>query len=267
MPYRAIRSSLASILFLGLASNLGCGAAASDGLVDQKSLAIYDVARDAFGKGDLREALAKVDESLEIDETNAEAAYLGAVIHLAFCAKDERSSDCRFSEAERFARMAIAASKDMREAKNTLGVILIHEKKYDDAIAVLKELTQDILYATPEKSWGNLGWAYLEKGKLDEAIDALSRGVAAQPNFCVGNFRLGLAFAKKGDLDAAKQALTRAVETDRPACRNLQEAFEERGKVLARQGAVAESKADFGRCNEIAPTTNAGLRCKRAQIN
>jgi len=233
----------------------------SGGPVDPGSNAIYDVARDAFGRGQLREALAKVDQALEMDDSNADAAYLGAVVLLDFCANDEHSSDCRFDVAEKYARRAIKAKPDMRDASNALGVILIHEKKYDDAIAVLKPLTEDILYGSPEKSWGNLGWAYLEKGDAPAAIDALRRAVAAQPNFCVGNYRLGLAYEKAEDLNAASSALTRAVSTQRPGCDRMQEAFIALGRVAIKTGKNEEARADLTKCRDIAKGSPLGQQC------
>jgi Tfp pilus assembly protein PilF len=228
---------------------------------DQQSIAEYDLGRDAFQRGRLRDALEHVVKSLDIDSDNAEAAYLGAVILLGFCAKDEQSSDCRYKEAEDYARKALDAAPSMRDAKNTLGVIFVHEKRYADAILTLKPLAEDILYESPEKSWGNLGWAYLEAGRLDEAIDALGRAVAAQPLFCVGNFRLGLAFEKKGELAAARDALTKSVETDRPECKNLQEAFGARARIFGKLGNHDGARADLDRCLKLASTTSVGKRC------
>lgn len=246
---------------LGAALSSACVGAAPDGTVDPKSVATYDVARDAFEKGRLRDALSKVDEALETDPDNADAAYLGAIVHLAFCAKDASSTDCRFGDAERYAKQALAAQPEMRDAKNTLGVILVHLERYDDAIAVLKPLTGDILYASPEKSWGNLGWAYLEKGEIDLAIDALLRSVGAQPTFCVGNFRLGLAYEKKGDAAAAHAAFTRALETDRPGCKELQEAWEARGRAATKLGNLDGARGDYGACRELSASSASGRRC------
>lgn len=241
---------------------MACGGAQPAAQASEaRSVAEYDLARDALQNGRLREALAHVEEALSLDEDNAEAAYLGAVILLGFCANDARSSDCRFDSAEKMARRALAANPQMRDAKNTLGVILVHQGRYDEAIAVLKPLTEDILYASPEKSWGNLGWAYLLKGSNDEAIDALRRAVAAQPLFCVGQYRLGLAYEKRGELDLAREAFTRAVETDQPECRRLQDAFDARARVAEKRGLVDEARADLERCREIAATTPVGQRC------
>jgi type IV pilus assembly protein PilF len=235
------------------------------GPTDARSIAEYDVARDHFAKGQLRESLTKVEEALELDDTNADAAYLGAVIMLAFCARDAASSDCRFESAEKYARKALEANAEMRDAKNTLGVILVHQRRYDEAIAVLKPLAEDIFYGAPHNSWGNLGWAYLEKGQADLAIDALRRAIAAQPNFCVGHYRLGLAFEKKGELQAAREAYSRAVEVDRPECKKLQDAWEARARVALRQGAAEDARADFQHCEELAPQSAVGRRCAAAK--
>lgn len=243
-----------------LAAGCGTGSGAA-GPADVRSNGEYDLARDAFQNQRLREALDHVQKALKLNADNADAAYLGVTVLLAFCAIDEKSSDCRFNEAEAFAKKALAASPEHRDAKNALGVVLIHEKRYDEAIAVLRPLADDMLYGSPEKSWGNLGWAYLLRGSADEAIDALRRSIAAQPLFCVGQYRLGLAYEKKGDLPLAREALTRAVETDRPECKRLQDAFNARARVAVKQGMREEARADLERCRELGTSTPVGQRC------
>lgn len=260
-PHRRPRSAALALVLLASSIAGASGCVGSSGPADARSIAEYDVARDLFSRGQLREALGKVEESLELDESNAEAAYLGSVIMLAFCARDAGSSDCRFEVAEGYARKALDANPEMRDATNTLGVILVHQRRLDEAIAVLKPLADDIFYGAPQNSWGNLGWAYLEKGELDLAIDALRRAVAAQPNFCVGHYRLGVAFEKKGELQAAREALSSAVEVDRPECQKLQDAWEARGRVALRLGEQEDARSDFQHCAEIAPTSPIGRRC------
>lgn len=249
--------------FLG--SSAACsGAPGASPDAAQRSLGEYDLAREAFQRGKYREALDHVQKSLDLDEENADAAYLGAVTLLAFCAAAEdpkASTDCRLEEAERYARQALEVSPEMRDAKNTLGVILVHQGRYDEAVEVLKPLANDILYASPENAWGNLGWAYLLRGNIDEAIDALRRSVAAQPLFCVGQYRLGLAYEKKGEPVLAREALTKAVETQRPDCQRLQDAFNVRARVTMKLGQADEAKADLLRCRDIGATTKVGQRC------
>lgn len=259
---RGSKARATVLAFLGCLAVSGCSAnrgAVAGG--EQRSLAEYDLARDAFQGQRLREALDHVEKALKLNEENAEAAYLGAVILFQFCAVDERSSDCRFNEAEKYARKALEFAPEHRDAKNALGVILIHQKRYDEAIAILKPLAGDILYGSPEKSWGNLGWAYLEKGNTDEAIDSLRRSIAAQPLFCVGNYRLGLAYEKKSELGLAREAFSKAVETDRPECKRLQDAWSARARVLVKQGLKNEARADLEKCRELSSATPVGQRC------
>src|SRR5690242_13420908 len=191
---------------------------------ERQSTAEHDIAADLWlRRNQPRQALEHALKAVELNDENAEAAHLVALLYLDFC---RRSTDeCHLKEAARYAKRAIDDKPDFREAKNTLGVILVHQKKYDEAIAVLRPLAEDILYQTPENSWGNLGWAYLEKGSFDLAIEALRRSVAAQPNFCVGNYRLGLAYERKGSPAQAVEAFTRALETDRVECKGLQDAY------------------------------------------
>lgn len=228
---------------------------------EQQSLAEYDLARESYKIGKLRDVIAHVQKAIELDDTNADAAYLGAMAHLQFCAADEKSSDCRYEDAEKLARKALEANPELRDAKNTLGVILVHRGRYDEAVSVLKPLANDILYNFPENAWGNLGWAYLLQGSFDDAVDALRRALAAQPLFCVGSYRLGLAYEKKGDLTAARDAFTKAVETPSPDCGRLQDAFDARARVGAKQGLREEARADLTKCVSIANATPLGKQC------
>jgi type IV pilus assembly protein PilF len=227
---------------------------------EKQSVAEHDLAADLWlRRNEPRLALGHALKAVELNDENAEAAHLVALLYLDFC---RRSTDeCRLPEAARYAKMAVEAKKEFREAKNTLGVIYVHQKKYDEAIAVLLPLAEDILYQTPENAWGNLGWAYLEKGDLDHAIDALRRSIAAQPDFCVGNYRLGLAYERKQSPAAAVAAFTNAVETEQPNCKGLQDAFCGRARAYLRLGRTEDARSDLERCVQLDKRTAAGREC------
>ncbi len=260
---RSGRTGLTLLLAIGLVASAGCsraGKGATGPDAERQSEGEYDVARDLFIRGhDPRGALAHAEKAVELNDQNAEAHHFVALIYLNFCAVSP--PECRLPEAERAARHAVEVKPDFREAKNTLGVVLIQAKKYDDAIAVLEPLANDILYQTPWVAWGNLGQAYLEKGRPDQAIAALRRSIAAEPRFCVGNFRLGLAFEKKGDLAAAREAFSRAVETNRPECQSLQDAFEARARIYSKSKNCDLARGDWEKCKEISADSPAGQRC------
>ena len=235
------------------------GGAVSGKTSDRESEAEYDLARDSWlRRGDARDGLIHALRSIEIDDDNADAHHLAALIFLDLCQK--LPQDCRLAEAEAHVRAAVKLRSDFREAKNTLGVVLIHEKKYNEAISVLEPLTQDILYTTPESAWGNLGWAYLEIGQLDEAQQALQRSVAAQPRFCVGYYRLGLVEERKGLPEAAIESFTHALQAD-SRCAGLQDALLHRAKNYLSAGSTEPARSDLSRCVELSLDTLAGKEC------
>jgi predicted NBD/HSP70 family sugar kinase len=112
-----------------------------------------------------------------------------------------------------------------------------------------------------ENAWGNLGWAYLELGQYDPAVDALRRSIAAQPLFCVGNYRLGLAYERKGEVQQARESFTRALETEAPGCTQLQEAWAGRARTLVRDGQADAARADLERCVALSKSSIAGKEC------
>jgi type IV pilus assembly protein PilF len=245
-----------------LLSLIACSSSSGPGAQDpsRQSEAEYDIARDLWlRRGQTRQALERALKATELDPENADASHLVALLYLDFCSRGP--AECKLDEAERFARRAVQLKPDYREAKNTLAVALIHRKKAPEAVEVLRPLTEDILYQTPENAWGNLGWAYLELGKFDEAIDALRRSVAAQPLFCVGNYRLGLAYERKGAAQQAREAFTRALETEAPGCTQLQDAWAARARTLIRAGEADAARTDLERCVALAKSSIAGKEC------
>ncbi len=260
-PRRARRSPMPFAALLLASALTGCAGHAPDPQDAKQSLAEFDIARDLWlTKRDLRGGLDHALKASELDPTNAEIAHSVSLIYLDFCSAG--GADCRLPEAEKHARRALALQEDFREARNTLGVVLIHSERLAEAVTVLQPLTEDILYRTPENAWGNLGWAYLGLGRLDEAIDALSRSVAAQPLFCVGYMRLGDALSKKGRLAESLDAYTTALETDQPPCKRLQEASLGRARLLRQLGQIEQSRQELQRCLSVGPNSAAGKECR-----
>jgi len=256
MSRRIVFKLLVCAILAGCAPN---GSARDGSRVDRRSESEYDLARDAWLRGgDARQGLGHALNAVAIDDDNAEAHHLVALLYLDLC---ERSAlDCRLAEAEQQARRAVEIRPDFAEAKNTLAVVLIHQKRPAEAEAILLPLTRDILYGTPEIAWGNLGWAYLEDGKLEAAAEALERSVAAQPRFCVGFYRLGLVHERKHQPEAALEAFTRALEAD-PRCAGLQDAVYGRARVELRLGRNSDAVADLQRCVALSTTTASGKEC------
>lgn len=225
---------------------------------EKVSRAEFDIARDEWKHGRLRAAMDHAQKASAADEAHAEAHHFVAILYMALC---QMENDCRWNEAEKYARKAVEADPEYRPAKHTLGVILIHEKKFDEAITILRPLAEDILYKTPELAWYDLGGAHLEMGDADHAIEALTKAVALKPTFCWANYRLGLAWEKKGALHKAEDELTAAVDPPDPACRNLQDAYEARGRVREKNGKRDLAKKDYELCAKLSIATPSGKTC------
>jgi len=250
---------------LALGTSLsGCAAMfepKSPGDPDKMSQSETDLASDAWlRQGNTRGALEHVLKAVELNPDNADAHHLAAILYLDFC-RTSTIGECRLSEAEKHARIAVRLRERFLEATNTLAVVLIHQKRFDEAERLLLPITQDILYATPEIAWGNLGWAYLGAGKPEKAIPALRRAVAAQPLFCVGNYRLGVAYHQSGAIESAAEALNRAVQTEAPGCSAMQVAFLERAEVYLALGDETQSRKDLDQCLHLSRSTEVGRKC------
>ncbi len=260
MPWSPVlRRALGGVL-LGCVL-LGCGAKKTTAGVrdpEKASLAEHDVAADEFNKGNLRSALVHAQRALELDEENHQAQLLTATIFLAFCASSDE--ECRLNEAEKHARAALKLKPDFASATNTLGVILIRQKRFEDAIGVLKPLTENMVYSTPELAWGNLGQAYLEKGDADQAILSLKKAIALQPGFCVGTYRLGLAYERKGDWRAAIQAYTSTLDTPFEPCK-FADVYEARARASFKLNEPEAARADLEQCARVGEKSPTGKRC------
>lgn len=254
------------VLFTSFAAVAACsGKGANAPNPERQSEAEYDLARDYFYKGQPRLALDHCRKAVELDDSNAKALYFASTIHLFFCSGklELTDPDCRLADAEKYVRGAIKANPDFREAKNTLGQILILEKKYPEAMTVLEPLTRDPSFESSYLAWGNYGWAQVLAGQVDQGIESLKNAVT-EPRFCVGHYRLGIAYERKGDLAAAEQSLTNALNVDAPECKNLQDAWEERAAVRMKLGKLADARADYQKCRDISADSLTGKSCVEA---
>jgi type IV pilus assembly protein PilF len=227
---------------------------------ERQSESEYDLAVDTYHKGDYRQALDHVLKAVELNEDNAKAAKFAAELFVLFCGKGEELSDpdCHIEKAEKNARAAVKAEPKFNDAKNTLGGVYILEGKYKDAVELYQELVKDPTYETMYLAWGNLGWAQVQLGQLDEGIRSLKNAVT-EPRFCVGHYRLGVAYEKKGAYAQADAEYTQALDAE--GCRKLQDGFAGRARTRLASGKAQEARADLEQCREIAAETKTGKAC------
>lgn len=249
-----------------LVALLGCGGGSSAEEA-KRSMKQFELAVGLQAEGNLPGAYHSLYQAIELDPNNAHAYLL---LGNLFLTNRETDANIHDEEAEKALRevLRIQASEQRADenlaadARTSLGVLYINQRRLDEAVTILKESVADLFNRQAYLAWGNLGWAYSEQGQHQQAVQALTRSVQLNQRFCVGYFRLGQAFAGLQQLDQAETALTRALEADE-RCNQFQEAWFRRGETRANLGHRADAIADFERCLELGPGTTAGEACKR----
>ncbi|MBW2277282.1 MAG: tetratricopeptide repeat protein [Deltaproteobacteria bacterium] len=254
---RAGAITAAVVCLVGALLACACGSEISD--QDRKrSNRYYQAAHIAWlEERDNLAAIRHLTRSIEANQDNDNAHYLLGTIRLG---RGE------FGQAEPHLRKTVALRGKDRpasrtEALNSLGVLLILTERVDEAITVLTESAEEVLNREPWLAMGNLGWAYIEGGDYDKAIEVLRRAMFDQPRFCVGMFRLGQAYYHKGEYESAEAQLKAAITVEEDGCGQMQETHHLLGMTLLRLGREEEAIEAFERCHEINPTSEMGVGC------
>lgn len=261
-PCSLLRSSAAGLLAaLALSSSLSScvgPVSAENALRAQKE---YELSVGLLGEQNIPAAFEHLFKARDLDPLNPEPHQLLGNLYLL------RGDLSKAEEELREARKLAAQNPSygppfIAEVENSLGVVLVHQKRYDDAIAMLRETASNLLNRTPHLAWGNLGWAYYEKGQYTDAVAALTQSIRHQSRFCLGYYRLGQAYLALRDFEHAEESLTHCLEVPDEGCHNLQDAWHLRGQARARLGQREDAIGDFERCLELAASTPTGRACQ-----
>lgn len=246
------------LAFSLLAPACGGPASAENALRAQKE---YELSVGLLGEQNVPAAFEHLFKAVELDPRNPEPHQLLGNLYML-------RGDLTKAEAELLESKALAEKNPaygapfVAEVENSLGVVLVHQKRYDEAIVLLRQTAASILSRTPYLAWGNLGWAYSEKGQYAQAIEALLQSVRQQPLFCLGYYRLGKAYLAVRDFEHAEDALTHGLEVPDEGCKSLQDAWHLRGEARAKLGRRQDAIADFERCVELSGESVAGRACQ-----
>jgi type IV pilus biogenesis/stability protein PilW len=112
-------------------------------------------------------------------------------------------------------------------------------------------LWRDTLAKNPD-CWlacNNLGTAYAEKGRFEEAIGNFREAIRINPNSAVTRYNLGNAFAAQGRWDEAIENYRQAIQINP----DYRDALNDLGAALAAQGRWEEAVENFRRAIRIKP--------------
>lgn len=109
---------------------------------------------------------------------------------------------------------ALELKPDYAVAQNNLGSVYLILEQWDKAISVFKEVTGNILYATPHFPLANLGWAYYNKKDYKAAETYLDKALEVQPNFSIAQMHLGRVYLATGRLHQAREMFETVAESN-----------------------------------------------------
>ncbi len=141
-------------------------------------------------QGDYTRALR---ELLKAEKTIHDDPFLEDDLGLVFMAKK------RFDLAEKHFKKAVSIRPDYIPAKNNLGTAYMEQKKWDSAIKCFKEISGNLLYATPHYPLSNMGWAYMGKKEYAAAKENFYKALKLSPNFIQAIHGLATLFIRTGN--------------------------------------------------------------------
>lgn len=138
------------------------------------AVATQRVGEEYYNSGNYTAALKKL---LEAYETIPDDPYIHNSMGLVYLAKQ------RYKLAEQHFKTALEIKPDFIQAKNHLGATYLKQKKWNLAIKCFEQVSDNILYATPEIPLSNLGWAYFHQKMYKQAKSYFKKALEIQPDF------------------------------------------------------------------------------------
>jgi len=194
-------------------------------------------------------AMQELAKASKLDPGNAE---VDMILGLVYQARGDAS------KAEENLRVAIDKNPAYAEARNNLGIVLAERKAWDEAIREFDAAAGNVMYATPERAYFNLGEAYRAKGDPSRAEAAYRRAIRSNELYAPAYIAISTVLGGQGKWEEAGSVLSRCVELlpDYPP------AWMELGRVYARLGRTTEALKAFN--TVLAVSTDPEIRKQAA---
>jgi tetratricopeptide (TPR) repeat protein len=152
--------------------------------------------------GDVAAAVALYDRAAEADRTDPDPA--AAAIRALLAAGKTTEAERRLEE------MLRRHPRDARAPVELAGILL---QRGSDADRAFELARRGVQFGGAADALEMLGWALLDRGDSDEAINAFNRALELDPSAVGARYRLGLALARTGDPEGAREAFRQVLES------------------------------------------------------
>lgn len=156
-----------------------------------------------LNEGNYNQALKELQEA---EKLYAEDPELQNALGLVYYAKGATA------EAEIHYKKAIEIDNDYSEAHNNLGVLYLNTGRLDESISEFNEALKNISYATPERAYMNMGWAYYKKKNYRDAEFNLKKAIQIAPDFFIAHYNLGILYRDTGKYKEAIKSFKLAIK-------------------------------------------------------
>ncbi len=167
----------------------------------QKALGHHQLAQAYFDEGDVAGSIVELQEAIRLNPYLPESHHL-----LANCYFSREAYD----DAEKAFKTALRLQDPYPEAQLNLGAMLAQLQRWDEAIEAFQAAADEPTYRESGRAIHNLGWAYYNQGRFEEARGAYNRVLDVTPLFCPSIHNLGLVNEAEGKLDEAESLFLRA---------------------------------------------------------
>jgi len=122
----------------------------------------------------------------------------------------------RYPDAQAEFEQAVALDPTYADAFHNLGSAYAEQAKWDEAIGAYRRALAQAIYSRPETTYNNLGYAYWALDRRREAEEAFRAALQLEPKMVPSHFWLGVLLEKEGR-QAEARAHFRAARDLEPA--------------------------------------------------
>jgi Tfp pilus assembly protein PilF len=116
----------------------------------------------------------------------------------------------RFADAQGEFQKAVELDPTYADAYHNLGSAYAEQAKWEDAITAYRRALAQTIYTRPETTYNNLGYAYWALDRRKDAEDAFRAALQLEPKLVPSHFWLGVLLQKEGRQAEAKVHLRAA---------------------------------------------------------